>query len=271
MTIDTFLAQVTQRLQIAGIETARLDCLVLLEDAVGKDRSWLLAHPEFELSLEQQQVLQQSITRRELHEPLAYIRGHVEFYGREFLVNKHTLVPRPESESFIDLLKKYTLNTNSTRILDLGTGSGCIGITGVLECPTTYMTLSDVDEAALHVAHKNTELLSAKVTLVASDLLSTITERFDIIMTNLPYVPDHHPVNKPVHFEPHDALYAGLDGMDLYRKFWQQVQSLDAKPMLIMTESLPEQHNLQSKLATAVGYDYVEAQGLVQFFKIIVA
>lgn len=92
-------------LKDAGIPTARLDCLVLLEDQLAKDRAWLLSHPEYDLQGSDLKILSTNIAQRAQHVPLAYIRGKAEFYGREFIVNAHTLVPRPETETLIDLLK----------------------------------------------------------------------------------------------------------------------------------------------------------------------
>ncbi len=266
MTVDTFLKLAVQQLQTAGIESARLDCLVLLEDIVGTDRSWLLAHPEFELEESQQQTLREKIKRRVQHEPLAYIRSKAEFYGREFYVDEHVLVPRPESEGFINLLKNYKLNKKYTHVLDLGTGSGCIGLTVVAELPTLYVTLADIDHSALAVAQKNAEKLNLQASFIASDLLSTITGPYDIIVTNLPYVPDEYPVNEPVAFEPKLALFAGKDGMDLYRKFWNQVHELPEKPQLILTESLLEQHEQQIRLANDASFKLTKTDGLVQLF-----
>lgn len=105
MTIDEWLKRSTQQLKEAGINTARLDCLVLLEDASGKDRGWLLSHSEDKLQGSDLKKLNTKIAQRAKHIPLAYLRGHAEFYGRDFIVNTHTLVPRPETEAMIELLK----------------------------------------------------------------------------------------------------------------------------------------------------------------------
>ena len=106
MQLDQWITTHTKNLLAANIATARLDCLVLLEDITGKDRSWLLSHPEYELQGSEIEKLSKKITQRALHTPLAYIRGKAEFYGREFAVNAHTLVPRPETETMIELLKR---------------------------------------------------------------------------------------------------------------------------------------------------------------------
>jgi len=110
---SSWLRQSVARLEDAGITTARLDCLVLLEDETGKDRAWLLAHPEYYLQGSDLKDLNTKVAQRALHIPLAYIRGKAEFYGREFAVNEHTLVPRPETESMIELLQMISNRESS--------------------------------------------------------------------------------------------------------------------------------------------------------------
>jgi release factor glutamine methyltransferase len=104
------------------------------------------------------------------------------------------------------------------------------------------------------------------VTFLQADLLDTFSEHSDIIVANLPYVPDNYPVAPPLSFEPRLALFAGSDGMDLYRTFWKQVAELPTKPLLVATESLLNQHSAQAKLAGAVGYRVSDQEGLVQLF-----
>src|SRR5579875_2334673 len=106
MNTTAWLANATAQLNAANVPTARLDCLVLLENATGKDRAWLLSHPELELQGSVLKKLNTKIVQRAQHVPLAYIRGKAEFYGHELAVNAHTLVPRPETETMIDMLKR---------------------------------------------------------------------------------------------------------------------------------------------------------------------
>ncbi len=106
MNVGRFLDRASHELSRAGISGGRLDCMVLIEDAIGKDRSRIIANSDHELTVEQKELLQKQIARRARHEPLAYIRGKSEFYGRMFSVSAHTLQPRPESETMIDVLLK---------------------------------------------------------------------------------------------------------------------------------------------------------------------
>src|SRR5258708_7437300 len=164
MTVSQWLRQASGQLVQAGIGTARLDTLVLLEDVSGRDRAWLLAHLEHELSSTQVAKLKKLLNRRAQHEPLAYVRGRGEFYGREFVLTPAVLEPRPESETMIDLLKKLVgsgmlqaTNGPHVRLADVGAGSGALGITAQLELPNTSVDLLEIDHKALKIAKSNVD------------------------------------------------------------------------------------------------------------------
>jgi release factor glutamine methyltransferase len=273
MTVGQFLTSTPKTLAQAGIDTARLDCLVLLEDALGKDRAILLAHPETSIPDQQFAQLNNFITQRLNHTPLAYIRGKVEFYGREFLVNNHVLVPRPETEAMIDLLKNITLPSRP-HIADVGTGTGCIGITAAVELPNAEVFLYDIDQAALRVAAKNIQHFQTisptgtikRVHLDQRDLLADAIEQFDVIVANLPYVPKGYKINKAARHEPKLAIFAGADGLELYRRLWEQIAILPRKPKHVLTESLPEQHQSLGQIAKSAGFELKGAQGYIQYF-----
>lgn len=265
MTVGEFIKTGSQKLANSGIPTARLDCLVLLEDALGTDRANLIAHPELEINASTEVSLNNKIVQRSKHTPLAYIRGKVEFYGRSFKVNKTVLIPRPETEEIINLLLKIKPDP-SVKIADIGTGSGCIGITAWLEMPNLSVDLYDISPEALSVARQNAVGLKAEVNLYEGDLLKNLRHEYDVILANLPYVPNDFPVNQAAKNEPPLALFAGDDGMGLYRDFWDQVGNLNYKPKYVITESLPQQHNLNSSLAKAQGYKLAETAGLVQAY-----
>lgn len=269
MTVSEFLDHATGILKKAEIETARLDSLVLLEDILDKDRAHLLAHPETVLSPTQITKLNKFIVHRQKHKPLSYIRGQAAFYGRSFAVNTHVLVPRPESEAMIDLLKSIVF-LKPPGVIDIGTGSGCLGITAGLEIPTTQVWLSDINLPALQVATKNAQHLGLEISTLNADLLEQFPGEYaDVILANLPYVPTAHYVNDAAKHEPALALFAGSDGMDLYRKFWEQVAALPQKPTHIITESLAEQHSENKKMASTAGYKESQALGLAQHFKLV--
>lgn len=254
----------------AGVETARLDCLVLLEDALNTDRAHLLAHADTELTTEQLSELDAALARREAHEPLAYIRGHAAFYGRDFVVDPAVLVPRPESESLIDLLKAYAETVSINTIIDVGTGSGCLAITAKLALPDVHVTGTDISSAALKIARRNARQLNTQIQWKTSDIREGLIlmpqTRPYVLLANLPYVLEDYTVNKAAHYEPKLALYAGSDGLDLYRDLFSAVDNAAAKPLAILTESLTSQHSGLSELAADHGYTLARTDGLGQLF-----
>lgn len=265
MTYGQFLSQSSQVLAEAGIATARLDVLILMEDTLKIERAHILAHPERELTTAQEVTLKTNVKRRTQHTPLAYIRGKAMFYGRSFIVTKDVLVPRPETEDIISIAEDLPLK--NARIADIGTGSGCIGITLQLELQNAATDLYDISQEALDVARQNTEALGAPVNLFKQDLLSSPQGAYDVIVANLPYVPDHFPINKAAGFEPPLALFAGPDGLDDYKTFWQQVQDLPHTPAYIITESLPSQHHANATLARRANYFLAQTRGFIQLFE----
>lgn len=267
MTVGEFLAQATKTLQDANIDTARLDCLVLLEDGLSIDRGLILAHPERVLRASKMAVLNNKIMQRVAHVPLAYIRGKASFFGRTFAVNSHVLVPRPETETMILLLKELPLPPRP-RLADIGTGSGCLGITAALEIQANA-TLTDINDKALGVAKANAKTLRAAVQTSKNDLLTHNTAHYDVLLANLPYVPQNYPVNQAAQHEPALALYGGEDGLELYRRFWNQVKESPGDPTYILTESLPEQHKALARMAENAGFILTRTEGFIQCFRLI--
>ncbi|MDB5164390.1 MAG: putative Modification methylase, HemK family [Candidatus Saccharibacteria bacterium] len=266
MDAKSWLEQATTKLQSADIGTARLDALVLLEDCSGKDRSWLLAHPEFELGAEQVAKLEKLLGRRVQHEPLAYLRGRTEFYGREFVISAAVLEPRPESETMIDLLKQLPKLPAKPRIADVGTGSGALGITAALELPEATVELLEIDEAALQVAKHNVDLFTLPISAAQSDLLASSSQNYDVLLCNLPYVPDAFQINTAALHEPPLAIFGGPDGLDLYRKLFEQIAQLSKQPLYILTEALPTQHNALQQIAEVHNYALSQTDDFIQVF-----
>lgn len=288
MTINKWLTANQATLKQVDIVTARLDCLVLLEDETGKDRGWLLAHPEYELQGSVLKKLSTKITRRSQHIPLAYIRGHAEFYGREFAVNAHTLVPRPETETMIDLLKQLVgtelrrgpSSTSAVTIADIGTGSGAIAVTAKLELPQAEVIATDIDEQCLETARANAQTLSADISFLQGNLLGPfrtmrLSDYPTILLCNLPYVPDNFQINTAATHEPKHALFGGPDGLDLYRELFQQLSTRVplgipkgalVRPAYILAESLPLQHETLAAIAKSAGYSLQKTDDFIQVF-----
>ncbi len=271
MNVQDFIKISTATLQQAGVESARLDAIILLEDALQRDRSYLLAHPEHEIPSLTEVELNTKIAQRTHHIPLAYIRGKVEFYGRTFGVTDHVLVPRPETETIITLLEQYVNHDIEENIIDVGTGSGAIAITAQLDLPSAHTVATDIDTKALAVAKGNAQRLGASVQFLQGDLLEPISNLvFDhapIIVTNLPYVPESYEINQAAKHEPEHALFSGADGLDLYRKLWTQIANLPTPPLYVFTESLSSQHGQLIELAREAGFELLTSQDLIQVFK----
>lgn len=318
MIAGKWLEDATAKLEKAGIGSARLDALILLEDCLGKDRGSVLAHPETDISKTRLKRLNDRLKRRVKHEPMAYIRGYSEFYGRKFKVNRHVLEPRPESEPMIDMLieivkknmqsqgsdgvqdsgerrteayMKYAEGAAqpvtqqsiessgrtagsasrqtgaSLSIADVGTGSGCLGISAALELHNHNVDLYDIDASALAVAKHNMAMHELRLKAYKRDLLSRYVRPYDIILANLPYVPDHFKINRAATLEPKLAIFGGKDGLDIYRRLFEQLLRFSWKPQFVLTESLPPQHTNLSKIALDSGYRLSKTDGFIQAFK----
>lgn len=264
--VEHWLRWAADRLEQAGVGSARLDCLILLEDLLLKDRSWLLAHPEHSLTPAMVKKLEEQIVRRADHEPLAYIRGFTEFYGRRFIVNKTVLEPRPESEDMITLLKDIVKTTPVLAVADVGTGSGALAITAKLELPKATVIATDIDPKCLKVAKSNAQKHDAEVKFFQGDLLSPIpsTLPLSIILANLPYVPDSHKINQAAAMEPKIAIFGGPDGLSVYRRLFSD--PVPPKPRFILTESLPPQHQKLASIGRSAGYRLTKSEGFIQLF-----
>jgi len=267
MTVGSWLKHAANKLAKAEISSGRLDSLILLEDALHRDRTWLLAHPETEISTLKSKRLERKLARRIRHEPLAYIRGHTEFYGRSFKINRHVLEPRPESETMIDLLKKLHLPAEP-KIADVGTGCGAIGITIKLELPRSEVDLYDISSDALAVAKHNEQLHELKLHTRKMNLLARPLRPYDAIVANLPYVPANFFMNQAAKMEPRIATYGGQDGLDVYRKLFAQLQRLTWRPKYVLTEALPPQHERLSETAQSYGYRQADTQDFIQVFTV---
>ena len=159
--------------------------------------------------------------------PVQYIIGYVDFYGLKINVNEFTLIPRYETEYLIELtLKKIKkMNLANPKILDLCTGSGAIGLTLKSLLPSSEVTLSDISKDALMVANKNKNELNLDVNVIESDLFKNIPGKFDVIISNPPYVMTNETLPKEVLYEPHLALYSGPKGIDHIEEIFKNIKS----------------------------------------------
>lgn len=265
MKIANWLSKASSKLESANISTARLDSQLIAEHVLGKSRAWLLTNPDYELTASQLTVMEEVLNKRLNHTPLAYLFGQKEFYRRNFIVDESVLVPRPDTEDLIDLA--LSINLIRPQVIDVGCGSGIIGITLALERPDWDVTLSDISSDALNVASKNCQKLelSDRVKIVNQDLLGQENLGYQLVMANLPYVPTGMQENADLQAEPKIALFSGADGLDHYRKLFSICQ--ESKPENIITETLISQHDQMNDIALSAGYTLVGSTGLAQHYR----
>lgn len=271
MTTSEWLILATEELEIAGIGTARLDCLVMLENVLKIDRAKILANPETEMVPKNVAALAKLLNRRAAHEPLAYILGTTEFYGRNFVITPAVLEPRPESETMIELLKNLPNLPRKTHLADVGAGSGALGITAKLEHPEWTVELLEIDEKALKIAQTNVDKYTIGISVIQSDLLANSGQVNDILLCNLPYVPDDYQINLAAGQEPPIAIFGGPDGLDLYRKLFKQIENLSKRPLYLLCESLPPQHADLAQIAKVSGYKLRQTEDFIQVFERLAA
>jgi len=233
-TIHQALEQAIISLTQAGQTDARLDAQVLLSHTLHTERSFLYAYPEYMITSEQEQQYLALIERRSLGEPVAYLIGHKEFYGLDFVVDHRVLIPRPETELLVEaalsICRKIFDAGRIPIVADIGTGSGAIPVTlAVFEPSLPYLYASDISADALYVARLNCQRhhVEDRVRLLQGDLLFPLPEPVDILTANLPYIGTEELGEIPLDvraYEPHLALFSGPLGLDLMFRFFQELQ-----------------------------------------------
>lgn len=230
---------------------ARLDLEVMLACLLKQDRTWLIAHQDYDFAGKQQKKIEQWILRRKKGEPVAYIVQEKEFYGRPFFVSDNVLIPRPATEGLIDQVLSFLENPKDevrvidsgivcfSRVLspgkspdlvvDVGTGSGCIAVTLALERPNLILIATDDDSKVFSAARKNARRfgVSNRITFKEGNLLDPVknsTENF-LLVANLPYVPDDAPISPDVKHEPEQAVFGGKNGTDILKELLKQAKN----------------------------------------------
>lgn len=247
-TIGQWLQDASHELKQRNIPSHRLDAEIILAHTLGTPRTYLHAHGDDLLSLRNRDIANARLDLRFDRVPVAYIIGHKEFYGQRFSVTTATLIPRPESEVMIDLLKEVmpentAILTETRRLIDVGTGSGALGITAKLLYPELEVTLLDISRYALAVAEKNAEYLGATVSTMESDLLSAYPFKADYILANLPYVDESWERSPETDHEPAIALFAAQHGLALIYKLLDQAGRVLTPSGYLFIEADPEQHD----------------------------
>jgi len=226
--IKTILRQAAHDLAASGSPSPRLDAEVLLMHVLMTDRLSLMLHPERNLTWEEAARFAGEVERRRRGEPVAYILGEKEFWSLRFKVNCEVLIPRPETECLVEeVLKCHGTNSQDLAIIDIGTGSGVIGVVLAVEFPAARIVATDVSPGALEVARQNAAAhgVEGRMDFLEGSLFGTALGPFDIIVSNPPYIPDGVYPLLPSgirEFEPRGALVAGPDGADFHREIIRQ-------------------------------------------------
>lgn len=250
-------------MQLGDSDSPRLDAELLLGHVLAKPRSYLFSWPERELDAATLAQFEALLRQRVQGMPVAYLLGYREFWGLELQVSPATLIPRPDTERLVELALERIALDKPARILDLGTGTGAIALAIASERPLAQVLAADISPAALTLAKANCERLGFKhVECVLSDWFSAIPSgsRFDLIISNPPYIPDSDPhlQQGDVRFEPRSALAAGDDGLaDIRHLLEQAPRFLQAEGWLLFEHGY-DQGAATTHLLQAAGYRQVQ-------------
>ncbi|MBI3889624.1 peptide chain release factor N(5)-glutamine methyltransferase [Candidatus Saccharibacteria bacterium] len=267
VTIADWLRDSTALLKGVGLESARLDAEIILAHTIKKPRTYVHAHTDEILDLRTREIANARLDLRLDFTPVAYIIGHKEFYGRRFKVSTATLIPRPETETMIDMVKESINQTSllprKRDLVDVGTGSGCVGITLKLELPELTVTLTDISKHALNVAEQNARAVNTDIRLHQGDLLRQYGFPVDIICANLPYVARDWEVSRDTYSEPDIALYANDDGLALIKLLIIQSAQLLTQGGTLYLEADPRQHDAIVSYAKQYSLAHNETRGFI--------
>lgn len=265
-TIQDILTSGTAYLEARGIEGARHSMQSLMVHVLGCNRTWLYLHYEDPLSEEKLVPLRELLKRRGKGEPLQHLLGSTEFYRREFRTDSRALIPRPETEELVEFALQMAPRRQGMRVLDMGCGSGIIGITLALELAKQQpeIVMADISEAALSLTLENATALGAKVKTYRSDLFTAWDtpaegavqppDLFNLVLANLPYVPEGEAISAEVQHDPATALYGGADGLDIVRRFVKDALPHLADRALVMLEVGHDQGEATRALMEELGY-----------------
>ena len=265
-TIQDVLSSGTAYLEERGVEGARHSMQSLLVHVLGCNKTWLYLHYDDPLPEDKLFPLRELLRRRAQGEPLQHLLGSTEFYRREFRTDARALIPRPETEELVEMALQTVKTHHGMRVLDMGCGSGIIGITMALELAkhSPEVVMADISEAALALTLENATALGAKIRTYRSDLFSAWEPKddnpvippsdFNLVLANLPYVPDGENVSTEVSHDPATALYGGPDGLDIVRRFLQEAIPHLAEGCLVMLEVGHDQGHNTADIMASLGY-----------------
>ena len=249
----------TKCLTDAGVPDAALDAWYLLQMVCRIERSYYYVHGEEDITQDAQKEYEIAVQKRAEHIPLQYIIGEQEFMGLRFKVNSNVLIPRQDTETLAEQVLKIV--KPGMKVLDLCTGSGCVLISVLKNAPELTGVGSDISKTALLVAKENAKMHEVDADWIRSDLFDNITETFDVIMANPPYIPTGEILSlmpEVRDFEPKNALDGGADGLDFYRKIAGQVKDYLNPGGYVYMEIGYDQGEAVSELMRNAGFTEVE-------------
>ncbi len=273
-TVLRVLQWTAEYLRRHGSETPRLDAELLLAHVRGCQRIELYTRFDEELTADERARMRELVQRRARHEPVAYLIGGREFFGLEFHVTRDVFIPRPETETLVMELLELSKPLAAPKVLDVGTGSGCIAVAYAVQRPDAVVVGVDISPAALRVARQNAERhrVDHRVRFLQSDLFeflrgeptaelaeevgSPLPRQFDFIVSNPPYVAENEAdaVQPDVRLhEPHQAVFGGPDGLAVIRRLIAEAPEFLNRPGWLLLEISPEQSEAVSRLAAETG------------------
>jgi len=230
MQLKQALTAAIETLTASSVGSPRMNAETLLMFVLNSDRAYLYAHPEYELTADEQARYDDAIAERSTGKPAQYITGHQEFWGMDLIVSPAVLIPRPETEHVIETMLQLTRAMQAPRLIDVGTGSGCIALALAMELPWARVEAVDVSPVALEVARANAHRLQLDHRIIFNqrDLLAGASAAmYDFVVSNPPYVPESEPdkAQREVReFEPKVAVFAGENGLEVYRRLVPQAR-----------------------------------------------
>lgn len=259
--VASVLYEASKVLAETGVESSRLDAALLLGHGLGLTREQLVMQHERVLTEKEKQDFDKLLLRRLGGEPVAYILGYKEFWGMEFAVSPEVLIPRPDTETLVEaVLRYYPDREADLRILDLGTGSGCIALSLLSEYPHARALAVDASQGALAVAKVNAAklMLAKRCDFLLSNWLENVSGQFDLVVSNPPYITRDAYVclEKDIReYEPEHALLGSEDGLGDYKTIIKQGRDYIVQDGMMMVEIGAEQSAPVSKLFSVHGYD----------------
>jgi release factor glutamine methyltransferase len=241
-------------------DTAHLDAEVLLSYVIHKNKSYLYAHSEDEITADQYKYYQELIKRRQKKEPIAYIVGHKEFWSLDLIVTPEVLIPRPETEILVELTLKNFAKKQMIRVADLGLGSGAVAIALAFECPNWEVYGTEISEAALTVALQNAEKFKLKnIHFLQSEWCAALPkDTFDVIVSNPPYISANEDLLRDLKYEPYDALVSGPSGLEALQEIIPQAKEYLITGGLLFVEHGDDQEKQVAELFKQENYSAIK-------------